>query len=244
MYDYFLGGTHNFPVDRELARRIIAVDPDIRAIVRANRAFLLRVVRYLVSQGIRQFIDIGSGVPAVDNVHEAAPEARVIYVDRDPVAVAHSRLMLRDNPNARILQADLRQLKELLQSPELAELIDPAQPVAVLLVAVLHFVPEEAKPQEGLRQLLETVAPGSFLVISHGVSEGLPPEAPEITRLFNTADPVTLRSRDQVRDLFQGWELVEPGLVGVPDWRPDPTDRPTVEQASLVLGAVGRKPSA
>ena len=246
MYDYFLGGTHNFPVDRELAQRVIKLAPDVPLFARANRAFLLRVVRYLVGQGVRQFIDLGSGVPAVDTVHETAqreaPDARVLYVDKDPVAVAQSRLMLRGNENAAVLQADLRQMKGLLESAELAALIDPSRPVAVLLVAVLHFVPEEANPAEGLRQLIDVVAPGSYLVISHGVSEGLPPQAPQITELFSFADPVTLRSRNQIEELFTGWQLVEPGLVGVSEWRPDRPDATLAGAGSLVLGGVARTP--
>jgi hypothetical protein len=172
VYDYWLGGSHNFRADQDVARAMIAVDPNIRAMMRANRAFLGRAVRYLAREGgIRQFLDIGSGIPTEQNVHEvaqaAAPGTRIVYVDNDEVAVAHSRLMLEDNPDATVIQADLREPDKILADPETQLLIDFTQPVALLLLAVLHFVPDMANPAQILATLRDAVPPGSYLVICH-----------------------------------------------------------------------------
>ena len=164
VYDYWLGGSHNFLADQDVARAMIAVDPNIRAMMRANRAFLGRAVRYLAREsGIRQFLDIGSGIPTEQNVHEvaraAAPGSRIVYVDNDEVAVAHSRLMLEDNPDATVIQADLREPDKILADPETQLLIDFTQPVALLLLAVLHFVPDVANPGQILATLRDAVPP-------------------------------------------------------------------------------------
>ena len=166
VYDYWLGGSHNFLADQDVARAMIAVDPNIRAMMRANRAFLGRAVRYLVREaGIRQFLDIGSGIPTEQNVHEVAQAAasgsRVVYVDNDEVAVAHSRLMLEDNPDATVIQADLREPAKILADPETQLLIDFTQPVALLLLAVLHFVPDGADPAQILATLRDAVSPAA-----------------------------------------------------------------------------------
>jgi SAM-dependent methyltransferase len=247
MYDYYLGGAHNFAVDRELAAQALAAYPNGRLIAQANRAFLHRAVRHLVSQGIRQFIDIGSGIPTVENVHETAqkqaPDARVLYVDHDPVAVAHSELILRGNPNTGVLRADLRRPKEILNAPELPALLDLSQPIGILMVAVLHFVAEDDRPEEAIAALREHVAPGSYLVISQGTGEGREAEAKRVAELYrNTTNPVTYRSRDRIRELFDGWQLEDPGVVWVSDWRPDWTDTldPAPELSGLAA-AVGRK---
>ena len=163
VYDYWLGGSHNFLADQDVARAMIAVDPNIRAMMRANRAFLGRAVRYLAREaGIRQFLDIGSGIPTEQNVHEVAQAAasgsRIVYVDNDEVAVAHSRLMLEDNPDATVIQADLREPDKILADPETQLLIDFTQPVALLLLAVLHFVPDAANPAQILATLRDAVS--------------------------------------------------------------------------------------
>ena len=182
VYDYWLGGSHNFRADQDAARTLIAVEPNIRAIARANRAFLGRAVRYLAGEaGIRQFLDIGSGIPTAQNVHQvaqqAAPGSRVVYVDNDEVAVAHSRLLLEDNPDATVIQADLREPAKILADPETRLLIDFTQPVALLLVAVLHFVPDTSTPGQILATLRDALAPGSYLVICHSCRDARPEPA-------------------------------------------------------------------
>jgi SAM-dependent methyltransferase len=247
VYDYFLGGANNFGVDRELARRVLEVLPETPLVVQANRAFLHRAVRYLLEQGIRQFIDIGSGIPTVGNVHEtaqrAAPESRVLYVDHDPVAVAHSELILGQNPRAKVLQADLRQPKDILESAQLSELIDLSAPIAVLMVAVLHFIDEHERPDDAIRRFRERLAPGSYLVISHATSdEQSAGTAESAAALYRSAtDSVVLRTRERVRELFDGWDLMEPGVVWVPEWRPNWTDEVGSDPASSrVFAGVGR----
>jgi len=247
MYDYFLGGAHNFGVDRDLARRVLAISPGTPMVAQANRAFLHRAVEYLSGQGIRQFIDIGSGIPTQGNVHETAqrvhPASRVLYIDHDPVAVAHSELILDGDPTTRVVQADLRRPKDILSSPQLAEVIDLSQPVAILMVAVLHFVSDDEHPGELIAQFREAVAPGSYLVVSHITDEGRPLEGQRVKELYRSAaDPITLRSRTGIEELFSGWDPIEPGVVWVPQWRPnwpdDPGDDPS---SSTILGGVARK---
>jgi hypothetical protein len=244
MYDYYLGGVHNFPIDRELAEQVLKLHPGSQVNARANRAYLHRAVRFLLSAGVRQFIDIGAGVPTVGNVHETAPDCKVLYVDRDPVAVAHSELILQGNPNAQVLRADLRRPAEILESEQLHALIDLSQPVGVLMLAVLHFVSDAEDPAGKIRQFHDAVAPGSFLVVSHAIDEGLPPGADEAKGLFQASavDSITVRNHDRVLALMAGWDLVEPGLVKVPAWRPDwPHEvRPDLAM-SVVLAGVGRR---
>ncbi len=179
VYDYWLGGSNNFIADQDAARAMLAVDPTLRAAVRANRAFLGRAVRYLAGQaGIRQFLDIGSGIPTERNVHEVAqeiaPDARVVYVDSDEIAVAHSRLLLQDNPAATIIQADLREPEKILADPATQLLLDFSQPVALLLVAVLHFIPDEEDPWRIVARLRDALAPGSYLVLCQACSDAKP----------------------------------------------------------------------
>jgi hypothetical protein len=246
MYDYFLGGAHNFGVDRELAQKVLRTIPSASLNAQANRAFLHRAVRFLIGQGIRQFIDIGSGIPTEGNVHETAqreaPEARVMYVDRDPVAVVHSELILEGNPNTTVLQADLRQPEEILRAADKSDLIDLRQPVALLMVAVLHFISADDHPEQAIRLFRERLAPGSFLVISHLTADGQAASANEAAGLYrSSADPMSLRSRDQVVDLFDGWDLLEPGVVWVPEWRPDwPDDVESDPASSYVYAGVAR----
>jgi hypothetical protein len=218
VYDYWLGGSHNFLADQDVARAMIAVDPNIRAMMRANRAFLGRAVRYLAREaGIRQFLDIGSGIPTEQNVHEvaqaAAPGSRIVYVDNDEVAVAHSRLMLEDNPDATVIQADLREPDKILADPETQLLIDFTQPVALLLLAVLHFVPDSADPAQILATLRDAVSPGSYLVICHACRDVRPDTADNATAVYNSrvAANLRVRTRDEIAALFDGFTLVEPG---------------------------------
>ena len=244
MYDYFLGGTHNFDADRAVAQQILGLVPEIEQIVRANRAFLHRAVRSLAEQGVRQFIDLGSGIPSVGNVHDTArqvaADCRVLYVDHDPVAVAHSAEILRDDPAAQVLEADLRSPETILNS---AELIDFAEPVGVLMVSVLHFIDDYDSVQETVRRFQERVVPGSALAISHVTSDVDLPQSGAITDLYAaSSNPVTLRTRAEIVRLFDGWNLVEPGAVWIPQWRPDgPVGDGQEPSSTGMIAAVGRK---
>jgi hypothetical protein len=249
VYDYWLGGSHNFRADQDVARAMIAVDPNIRAMMRANRAFLGRAVRYLIREaGIRQFLDIGSGIPTEQNVHEVAQAAasgsRVVYVDNDEIAVAHSMLMLEDNPDATVIQADLREPAKILAEPETQLLIDFTQPVALLLLAVLHFVPDEADPAQIMATLRDAVCPGSYLVICHACRDVRPDTADNATAVYTSrvAAQLRVRTRDEIAALFDGFTLVEPGLVWIPEWRPDsPADVPENPEQFWALVGVARR---
>ncbi|WP_432840883.1 SAM-dependent methyltransferase [Dactylosporangium sp. CA-092794] len=247
MYDYSLGGFHNFAVDREMVDKVVSMVPNARQIGLANRAFLGRVVRRLVAGGVKQFLDIGSGIPTLANVHQVAqqvnPEARVMYVDIDPVAVAHGRALLADNPLTDTILGDVRSPDEIVRHPEVTGLIDFSEPVAVLLIAVLHFVPDADDPAGIVRRFREAVRPGSFIALSHGT---MPPERKEDTEAVTgvyqrTSTPLHLRTVEEVRGLLDGLEIVEPGIVPVTDWHPEPEDEGT-ERRPEVLAAVGRKP--
>ena len=252
VYDYWLGGNHNFLADQDAARVMIAVEPNTRAVARANRAFLGRAVRYLAGQaGIRQFLDIGSGIPTAQNVHQvaqqAAPESRVVYADIDPVAVAHSRLLLQDNPGAAVIQADLREPEAILAAPETQLLIDFSQPVAVLLVAVLHFIPDDADPWKIVATLRDALAPGSYLVIVHGTSESRPDihGAVETAYTSRVAASLFLRRRPDILRFFDGFGLIDPGLVYLPEWRPDSSDDvPEDPRKFWGMVGVGRRDAA
>jgi SAM-dependent methyltransferase len=246
VYDYFLGGAHNFEVDRQLAEQIAATSPAVAATARANRHFLRRAVQFLVAEGVRQFLDIGSGIPTVGNVHEiaqaAAPGTRVVYVDIDPIAVAQSRLILRDNPDTAVLCVDLRDPQKLLVEARATGLIDFDQPVALLLAGIVHFVPDADEPGELIAHLRDAVAPGSYLLISHGTSDGQPPEVLEAGRLTSRAAAITLRTHAEIEAFFGSFVLVEPGLVRLDGWRPDPADEPDPNPERLTgYAGVGRK---
>jgi SAM-dependent methyltransferase len=245
MYDYYLGGAHNFAADRELAEKALAAIPDGRDLARANRAFLQRSVRFLAQAGVRQFLDIGSGIPTVGNVHEVvqeiAPEARVVYVDIDPVAVSHARALLADNRYAIAIRGDLREPGRVLADPQLRELLDLGRPVAVLLLAVLHFVGDADGPEGIIEELYEAVAPGSYLVISHGTDDGRSTE--ELEHVYRrTVTPLAMRSRAEVVALFGRFALIDPGVVWAPEWHPDqPGDLGEHPERSSSYVAVGRK---
>ena len=246
VYDYYLGGSHNFAVDRQMARQAMALWPELPLIMQANRAFLRRSVRYLVRKGITQFLDIGSGIPTEGNVHEVAqalaPDTRVVYVDVDPVAAAHSRAILFDNPRADVVQADLRDVAAIFDDPRTMGLLDPTQPIGVLMVAMLHFVPDEAGPAGIVAQYRKMMPPGSYLVVSHATHEGRPDQAGPHTELYRRAGaPLTMRSRAEVERLLDGFELVAPGVVFLPLWRPDaPADVDDHPERFTGFAAVGR----
>ncbi|MDG4829644.1 SAM-dependent methyltransferase [Solwaraspora sp. WMMD1047] len=246
VYDYFLGGAHNFEIDRQLAQQIASMTPNLAETMRAGRAFLRRAVRFLLDEGIEQFLDIGSGIPTVGNVHEVAhaanPAARVVYVDIDPVAVAHSRSILADVDNAGVIHADLREPDRIIAEAKRSGLIDFDRPVAILLAGVVHFIPDADRPAELLATLRAATVPGSYLVISHSTFEDQPPEMLAAQRLSKrTATEITLRSKVQIADYFGDFTIVEPGIVQMPLWRPDdPSDVDDNPARSGAYGAVGR----
>jgi hypothetical protein len=248
MYDYYLGGGHNFAVDREAVARIQDVYPNIPLIAQANRAFLHRAVKYLLDSGIRQFLDLGSGIPTAGNVHEivdaAAPGTPVVYVDIDPVAVAYSETILGGRTDLAVLQADIRRPAEVLEAAATRRLLDFGQPVGVLAVAVLHFLAPADDPTGVLAAYRDAVVSGSYLALSHGTNEKQPENAARSEDVYrNTRDPLTLRSRAEIAGLLTGWDLVDPGLVWLPEWRPDwPGDTAEDPSWTEILCGVGRRP--
>ncbi|MFD0203926.1 MULTISPECIES: SAM-dependent methyltransferase [Saccharothrix] len=233
MYDYFLGGSHNFAVDREAAKSVEQIFPGMSGAARANRSFLRRAVRYLLSQGIDQFLDLGSGIPTVGNVHEIAqqtnPEARVVYADVEPVAVAHSTALLAGNPRASAIQADLRDPDSVLGNEEVRAMLDFDRPIGLLMVAVLHFVPDADDPHAAIARYREVLAPGSYVAISHASWDGVSQEGRESGEQVNaiyrkTDSPLVLRTGVEVAAFFDGLEVVEPGVVPLSEWRPDSDD--------------------
>jgi SAM-dependent methyltransferase len=249
VYDYLLGGSHNFLADQDVGRMITAVEPNARAIGQANRAFLGRSVRFMAAAGVRQFLDIGSGIPTQGNVHEvaeeAAPGSHVAYVDIDPVAIAHSRAILAGNENTVVIDADLRNPEKILAHRRVQRLIDLSQPVGLLLVAVLHFVTDEQDPAGIVAALRDALAPGSYLAVSHGTDEGRPTVAQAAEKVYgrSVSAPLRMRSRAEILPFFDGWDLVAPGLVSMPLWRPDPDAEPA-DPGKFWGGLVGvaRKP--
>ncbi|MEU0276383.1 SAM-dependent methyltransferase [Streptomyces sp. NPDC006307] len=251
IYDYYLGGSHNFEVDREAARRAMEFMPGLPKIMQANRAFMRRAVRYAANEGIDQFLDIGSGIPTFGNVHEIAqgarPGARVVYVDHDPVAVAHSKAVLEGNEHAAVAAADLRKPQDILTAPETTGLLDLDRPVALLLVAVLHFLEDADDPQRSVAELRDALAPGSLLIVTHASFEGIPvpqERAGGAVGVYrDIRNPLVMRSREEVARFFDGFELVEPGVVSMPYWRPEP-DSPVEQEdpyAFAGFAGVGRK---
>jgi hypothetical protein len=248
VYNYLIDGAANFEQDRVFAERLMQVMPEARIAARLNRAFLRRAVRYCVDEGIRQFIDIGSGIPATGNVHEVAqafaPDSHVVYVDCEPVAVAYGEWILRDDDRADALQADVVDADVILGSEPVQRLIDFDQPVAILMFSVLHFVPDHAGPYSAVARYVQAMAPGSFLVISHAVAIEDPEQVSRIDRLYeHSADQGVRRDLDQIAEFFAGTELVEPGLVWTSQWRPESlTGVGEHPETSLLVAGAGRKP--
>ena len=227
VYDVHLGGRHNFEADRRVAAQVAARMPELPTVLRANRDFLRRSVQYLVDQGIRQFLDLGSGIPTNGNVHDVAQQAnaecRVLYVDNDPVAVAHSQEILAGNPWASAIQGDLTRPDEVLRNRELRDLLDLNQPVAVLMVAVLHFQPDTERCAAIVQRYAQAIAPGSYLVISHATAgRRAPDRVRDAAEVFSSnIGGFYLRDRDEVAQVFGGLKLVEPGLVNMTEWHPE-----------------------
>ncbi len=245
VYDAALGGSHNFAVDRELVTQMLTAMPDIRQIVQDAHAFVHRAVRFCVDAGIEQFLDIGwSGIPARGNVHEIAPDARVMYVDTDPVGVAHSRATLTGNDRAGVIEEEVRRPERILAHPDVRALLDFGRPVAVLLGGVLSLVPDEEDPAGIVARLRDAMAPGSYVVITHLAPELRPEEMSKSLHLLQDGGiPAIARTRAQVERLFAGFDLVEPGLVWTSQWRPDSPDHmDDLSGQSIILVGVGRKP--
>ncbi|KJK53777.1 SAM-dependent methyltransferase [Streptomyces sp. NRRL F-4428] len=255
IYDYYLGGSHNFEVDRRAARRAMEFMPGLPKIMQANRAFMRRAVRYAVAEGVTQFLDIGSGIPTFGNVHEiaqaASPGARVVYVDHDPVAVAHSHAVLLDDEHTGVVSADLRKPKEVLAAPEVGRLLDLDRPVALLLVAVLHFLEDADRPYDAVAELRDALAPGSLLILTHASYEGIPltqeVAGGAVGVYRDIRNPLVMRTGEQIARFFEGFDMVEPGLVSMPDWRPDSSEdgadgeTPEDPYAFSGYGGVGRR---
>ncbi|QMU80016.1 SAM-dependent methyltransferase [Streptacidiphilus sp. PB12-B1b] len=249
IYDWLLGGKDHFPSDRAAGERLVAADPAMRRAARANRAFLQRAVRYLASEGVDQFLDIGTGIPSAGNTHEIAqsvdPRARVMYVDNDPVVLAHARALMAGpgHGETRVLQADLREPGAILAAPDVRALLDFGRPVALLLVGILHFVPDSDEPYAIVAELLDALAPGSHLVLTHGTGDFIDQDAGEraVAAYAKSSAPVTGRSRAEVSRFLDGLEPLPPGIVTAPLWHPQAPTTP--EDARLpIYGVVARKP--
>lgn len=264
MYDYYLGGTHNYSVDREAAHAVTDVYPNIPALARANRAFLRRAVSYLLDCGIDQFLDLGAGIPTVGSVHEIAqsanPAARVVYVDRDTVAVNEARALLADNPLATTIQADIRKGAEVLADAELRALLDLSRPLAVLMFAVLHFVPDSDDPLGVIAPYRAAMSPGSYLVVSHvspqddQVSSGDATQPAEARTdgaqqaYRNAGSELVTRTAPEVSALFDGFDLVGPAVAELTAWRPSVAETTAAIGLDPLppglggVGGIGRKP--
>ncbi|GAB2775277.1 SAM-dependent methyltransferase [Amycolatopsis magusensis] len=247
VYDYWLDGDHHFPADRELGEQILKIMPGVRDAARLNRAFLRRAATFMVESGVKQFLDIGSGIPTVGNLHEIVqqldPECRVVYVDREPVAVAHSQLLLKDNDRCVAMQADLRDVDGILASPKTRELIDFEQPVGLFMLLLLHFVPDSWDPAGLLAQYRARLASGSFLAVTHVAADaGSAGLDKAIEAYQSTQNNPIPRTHDEVLRFFDGFEMVEPGLVGCAMWNPqgvgDMSEDPSINL--LPYAGVGR----
>ncbi|SDT78368.1 S-adenosyl methyltransferase [Streptomyces sp. TLI_053] len=240
----YLGGKDNFPADREAAEKVLAISPMVRISALANRAFLGRAVRHLAEDGIRRFVDIGTGIPSAGNTHEVAqrvrPDARVVYLDNDPIVLVHGRALLSGSTpqSTAVVRADLRDPAGILAAPEVRQALDSGEPVGLLLVAVLHFVDEQDDPCGIVRTLVDALPPGSRLVLSHGTLDFTPTaDAARGPAVYRSASAqLTMRSREQVLRFFDGLELTDPGLVTAPLWRPDAPEQPTDSQVGIWAG--------
>jgi hypothetical protein len=249
MYDYFLGGKDNYEADREAAELVKRQWPGVVLATRVNREFMHRATRFLARQGVRQFLDVGTGIPTKPNLHEIAqqvqPAARVVYVDNDPIVLAHARALLVGSEDGRTayLHADARSPRSIVDDPQLRDVLDLSEPVALSLIALLHFVTDDEDPHGIVATLLDALAPGSYLVMTHVSGDFDPPSIAELTRIYNERGvPLQARSRAEFRELFQGCELLEPGIVPVHRWKPEGIEPPASWDArASVYAAVARK---
>nr|WP_042198174.1 SAM-dependent methyltransferase [Kibdelosporangium sp. MJ126-NF4]CEL23246.1 hypothetical protein [Kibdelosporangium sp. MJ126-NF4]CTQ94408.1 hypothetical protein [Kibdelosporangium sp. MJ126-NF4] len=249
IYDYLLGGSHNFAVDRVAAEKTIEVMPGIQQAVRVNRAFLGRVVRYMIDQGVRQFLDLGSGIPTVGNVHQVAqsvdPSCRVVYVDRDRIAVAHSELMLAGNDHAEVVLADVRDTDSVLNSPQVRRLLNFDEPVGLLCLLLLHWIPDDDDPRGLMDVYRGALSSGSHLAITHGTPDAQKEQIDGVAAVIersNADGSLFWRSYEEILAFFGDYELLEPGLVATGHWRParvgDFTKDPEMDQVSYAGVAV------
>ncbi|MEU1176072.1 SAM-dependent methyltransferase [Streptomyces sp. NPDC005820] len=249
MYDWYLGGKDNYPVDEAMGRQMLALDPRVPVMARVNRAFMHRATRWLAGNGIRQFLDIGTGIPTEPNLHqvaqEIAPDARVVYCDNDPIVLAHAAALLRSTPDGvtEYLQADVRDPATIVEGAR--KILDLTRPVALSLVALLHFVPDEDGAHELVDRLLAELPSGSYLMMTHATADFTPEESAAATEKLKAAGvTLALRSREEFGRFFDGLELVDPGVAVVPDWHPE-LGEPVPGQEDGVIpgyGAVARKP--
>ncbi|MGH3387744.1 MAG: SAM-dependent methyltransferase [Actinomadura sp.] len=247
MYDYFLGGKNDFAADRELVEAILRREPGAREVAWANRRFLGRAVEFLAGAGTRQFLDLGAGLPSQNNVHEVAqrvcPDARVVYVDNDPVVLNHAEALLAANESTVVIREDMREPERILAHPTVQRMLDFSEPVAVLFVSVLHFVTDEQDPWNVVSAMTELLAPGSYLALSHGTLDGRPADvvADLQERYKNSSAPVVYRDRAAITRFFDGFELVDSGVVHLTEWRSDEAER-AQPGGEWLLAGVGRKP--
>lgn len=248
MYDYYLGGVHNFPADRALADQAHRVLPCVNLLARLNRAFLRRAVLHMVEQGITQFLDLGSGIPTVGNVHEVAqarnPETRVVYVDYEPIAVAHSETILAEIQHAAVVQADIRRSDVVFNHPHVRELLNFSEPIGLLLVGVLLFIPDSDNPAGLVTTYRDMCTPGSYMALSHISDDEADPvtrtQVRELVEVYKRAnEQIYLRGKATVAEWFDGTELVDPGVSLLADWRPDGGLEGDLETPARLLGYGG-----
>ena len=249
VYDYLLGGKDNYAADRAAAEEVVRIAPYMRTSVRANREFMVRVARYLAAEaGIRQFLDIGTGLPTSPNLHEVVqevdPSARVVYVDNDPIVLVHARALLTGTPEgrSRYIHADLAEPDAILASPEVRDTLDLSRPVALCLIAVLHFVHDEELARGVVRRLMDALPSGSHLALSTITIDSAPEEVCDAVRRYNARGINSkARTKAQVRSFFDGFELIEPGLTPVHHWRPDERARAIDDSQVSMYGGVAVK---
>jgi hypothetical protein len=253
MNDYFLGGKDNFAVDRQAADRALEVAPELLVLMREWRSFIRRVVRFLAESGIRQFIDIGTGLPADENVHQiaqaTAAESHVVYVDSDPVVASHAQALLADNERTMGIRADVREPDEIIDDEALRKLIDLDQPVAVLLFTVLHSIPDDDVVERILARFRGAITSGSYVAIQHAVSDTRPEVTRSLMALYQDERAIpgarrgrNIRTKAKIESFFRGLDLVDPGVVYLPAWRPEPGTPMEDPEAVWLVGGVGRKP--
>ena len=251
IYDYIIGGEDHYPADREAGDAMVREWPALPVHMRANRDFMNRAVRHLAEEeGIRQFLDIGTGIPTSPNIHEivqsVSPDARVVYVDNDPLVLRLSQGLLNSTPEGRTsyIEADLREPASILEAPELRATLDPGEPVALLVIAIVHFMMDEDDAVGIVRRLLDPLPSGSFLAMSIGTAEFAPDEVGRVAREYAARGmPMRLRTLAEAEEFFAGLELVEPGIVQVHKWHPDGTGTEVIRDEDIAMyGVVGRKP--
>jgi hypothetical protein len=245
MWDYFLGGAHNFAADRAAARQAIEFYPDLPLVAQVTRGFLRRVVNVMVDQGVGQFLDLGAGIPTVGSVHEIAQRrsasARVAYVDMDPVAVAHSEAILTGTTNTVAVLADARRPAEIVQHPDIRRILDWTQPICVLAIALFHFIPDDLEALKIIQTISSALPNGSYLALTHASADRVESESVVRTEQLyeRTGVPFRFRTREQIASLFRGFDLIEPGVVYVPRWRPETGEDPLLDQADRASAYAG-----